>query len=259
MTGSMADMGFHSEPLTRSDNCETHGTFTSRCVFRAVWSGCPVCSKERADKEAADRAEQERIEKRDRWERKVVGSGIPERFRNRSLSNFVADSAGKKRALDFATRYAGSFTDGAFESGQSAVFIGKPGTGKTHLAVGIGMSAIERGHSVMFCTVMRAIRRVKDTWSRGSEESESEAVAALVFPDLLILDEVGVQFGSETEKNILFDVLNDRYEQRKPCILLSNLCLADVKAFLGERIFDRLREDGGEVVAFDWDSHRGKA
>lgn len=84
---------------------------------------------------------------------------------------------------------------------------------------------------------MRAIRRVKDTWSRDSRESETDAIAALVFPDLLILDEVGVQFGSDTEKLILFDVLNERYEKRRPTLMLSNLGLDDVRAFLGERAF----------------------
>ena len=75
--------------------------------------------------------------------------------------------------------------------------------------------------------------------------------------DLLILDEVGVQFGSDTEKLILFDVLNERYEKRRPTLVLSNLSLPDVEQYLGERIFDRLREDGGEAVVFDWESHRG--
>ena len=112
---------------------------------------------------------------------------------------------------------------------------------------------------VLFTTVMRAIRGIKDTWAKGSETTETQAIEALVFPDLLILDEVGVQFGSETEKLMLFDVLNERYEKRKPCLLLSNLAIEDVKAFLGERVFDRLREDGGEAVAFDWESYRGRA
>lgn len=111
---------------------------------------------------------------------------------------------------------------------------------------------------VLFTTVMRAVRSVKDTWDRGAEKSEAQAVAALVFPDLLILDEVGVQFGSETEKLILFDVLNERCEKRRPTLLLSNFGVDEVQAYLGERIFDRLREDGGEAVAFDWESYRGK-
>ena len=255
---SFADLGFHASPLLRTSHCDIHGAFESRCLFRSVWSRCPECEAIRAENEAKEKVEKDRRERREMWERKVDTAGIPIRFRERSLANFDATNEGQHKALQFAKNYAANFTEGAFESGQSALFIGKPGTGKTHLAVSIGLMAMDRGHSVMFCTVMRAIRRVKDTWSRDSHESESQAVAALVFPDLLILDEVGVQFGSETEKNILFDVLNDRYEQRKPCLLLSNLPLKDVRSFLGERVFDRLREDGGEVVPFDWESNRAK-
>ena len=48
-------------------------------------------------------------------------------------------------------------------------------------------------------------------------------VAGFIRPDLLILDEVGVQFGSETEKMILFEIINGRYEQLKPTIVISNL------------------------------------
>lgn len=54
-------------------------------------------------------------------------------------------------------------------------------------------------------------------------------------------------------------MLNERYEKRRPTLMLSNLGLDDVRAFLGDRIFDRLREDGGESIVFDWESYRGKA
>lgn len=240
---------------TRHANCAEHGEFTSRNVFGTIWSHCPVCENLRREKEAAENEARERIEKLRRWESKVGKSGIPERFKNRTLDSYVADSDQKKRALDFALEYALQF-DG--ESGKSALFVGRPGTGKTHLAVGIAISAMRDGYSAMFYTVMRAIRRVKDTWSRDSKESESDAIAALVEPDLLILDEVGIQFGSETEKLILFDILNERYEKRRSCILLSNLSIEEVSAFLGERVIDRLREDGGEVIPFTWESHRSK-
>lgn len=112
--------------------------------------------------------------------------------------------------------------------------------------------------SVYFTTVLRAIRSIKDTWTRGSSVSESQAIAALVFPDLLILDEIGVQFGSEVEKTILFDIMNERYEKRRPTILMSNLTPKEVEQYLGERVYDRLREDGGQAIVFDWESERGK-
>lgn len=243
---------------SRQEVCDHHGEFVSRNVFGKIWSRCPECETLRREKEQAEADAREREERRQRWERKLGTSGIPERFKTRTIANFIADSDGKRRALGFAKAYAANFGRDAAVTGRSAVFVGKPGTGKTHLAVGIGVAAMAEGYSVLFCTVMRAIRRVKDTWG-NREASESSAIAALVEPDLLILDEVGAQFGSETERLIMFDVLNERYEKRKPCILLSNLSAEEVFAFLGERVLDRLKEDSGEVIPFDWESYRGRA
>lgn len=240
---------------SRAALCEAHGEFQSRNLFGKIWTNCPACETIRIEKEEAEKAERERIEKLRRWESKLGHSGIPDRFKTRTLETYIADTEQKKRALDFAFRYALDFGG---KGGRSALFVGKPGTGKTHLAAGIGLSLMVNGYSVLFFTVMRAIRRVKDTWSRDSKESESQAIAALVEPDLLILDEVGVQFGSETEKLILFDILNERYEKRRSCILLSNLSAEEVIAFLGERVIDRLREDSGEVIPFTWASHRSQ-
>lgn len=246
------------QPKTKPAVCETHGEYESRCLFGSIWSKCPTCSAETVAKEREAAEARERAERLAAWQRKIGDAGIPERFRDRRLETFAARTDAQRRALDFARGYADGF-DAALASGRSALFIGRVGTGKTHLAVGIGMQIMERdARSVLFTTVMRAIRRVKDTWGRNSAVSESEAIATLVFPDLLILDEVGVQFGSDTEKLILFDVLNERYEKRRPTLMLSNLGLDDVRAFLGERIFDRLREDGGESIPFDWDSYRRK-
>ena len=171
----------------------------------------------------------------------------------------MAETDAQRAALTFAQHYAETF-DQVLDTGRSALFVGKPGTGKTHLAAGIGLEIMRaQNRTVLFTTVMRAVRRVKDSWTKGSTESESQAIAALSFPDLLILDEVGVQFGSEFEKNILFDVLNERYEKRRPTILLSNLPAEEVTVYLGERVVDRIREDGGRIVRFTWDSHRAKA
>lgn len=246
-------------PEFQEDSCETHGAFQSRKVFGRIWTKCPACAaeKEIAEKERAALVEKERA--RAQWQATIGAAGIPERFRDRTLESYVAKNEGQRRALEFAKRYAESFDD-VLSAGRGAVFVGKPGTGKTHLAVGIALHVMRHGgHSALFSTVMRAVRRVKDTWGKGNGTSETEAIESLVFPDLLILDEVGVQFGSDTEKLLLFDILNERYERRRPTVLLSNLTLAEVKAYLGERIFDRLREDGSEEVVFDWQSHRGSA
>lgn len=242
----------------RQELCIAHGDFQSRNVFGKVWTKCPACSAEMAEQDRLAAEQKEREQEAQRWRRRIGGAGIPDRFMDRSLRLYEAETEGQKRALAFAEAYAENF-DEAMKTGRSAVFIGKPGTGKTHLAVGIGLRIMHRdGRSVMFSTVMRAIRRIRNTWGRNADESETDAIGALTSVDLLILDEVGIQCGTENEKLLIFDVLNERYERRLPTILLSNLGLEDVKQFLGERVYDRLREDGGEVVTFDWESHRGK-
>jgi len=254
---TLNEFGFYDTPLVRSESCPTHGDFDSKSHRRDIWSKCPACSAERQAAEAAVEAAKAKAAEVERWQRKLGMAGIPDRFMDRSLTSFVAATEAQKKALTFATRYAEDFGH-VRVTGRGALFVGKPGTGKTHLAVGIALEVMGQGGTALFTTTMRAIRRVKDTWGRESQETESEAIQALVYPDLLILDEVGVQFGSDTEKLILFDVLNERYEKRKPTLLLSNLAAAEVKDFLGERIFDGMPEDGGPGVVFDWARHRGK-
>jgi DNA replication protein DnaC len=186
----------------------------------------------------------------------------------KKLGNYEAKNDGQKEALAFAIDYANNF-DKAFETGQCVVFCGKPGTGKTHLAVGIALNVMHyQGRTAVFTTVQRVMRRIKGTWSRSSEESENEAMSVYQDADLLILDEVGVQYGSDTEKQILFDLFNDRYERRLPTIFISNLQLKDqviggktvlgLQSYLGERVYDRIKEDGGKVVPFTWASYRGQ-
>ena len=243
----------------RAETCKTHGPYTSTNYFGHVWSKCPKCAEDEREAERQAAELKAREEKKAAWERKIGASGIPERFQTRSLQSFVAESEPQRKALAIAEHYADNFDD-ALKTGRSMLFIGRPGTGKTHLAAGIALRIMRRDNrTALFLTVMRAIRRIKDTWAKGSAESETQAIAALVFPDLLILDEVGVQFGSEAEKLLLFDVLNERYEKRKPTILISNLSQEDVTEYLGDRIIDRFREGGGKLVPFTWDSYRSKA
>ncbi|PWB21339.1 ATP-binding protein [Comamonas sp. JNW] len=238
--------------------CPTHGDYEAKHIIRSIWTRCPTCKQEAEDSERRQREEAAAASRRASWIAALGRAGIPERFHDRTLENFIAENSGQREALDFALNYTANVAE-TLKSGRCALFTGKPGTGKTHLAIGIGRKVMQLPNAdVLFITVMRAIRSIKDTWAKGSEQSESQAIEALVAPDLLILDEVGVQYGSDFEKNMLFDVLNDRYEKRRPTFFLSNLTKDEVAAYLGERVMDRLREDGGAVIPFAWNSYRGR-
>lgn len=253
----LTEMGINAEIKDKPDNCDKHGAFESRSVFRNIWSQCPTCAADRKAYEQQEMSKREAVERYRAWQKKLGDSGIPERFRDRNLENYIATTEGPRRALAFAKAYAENF-DKVLQSGRCAIFCGKPGTGKTHLAIGIGQSVMQRSLIAHFTTVQRAFRRVKDSFRKDSTESESDVIRLLIAPDLLILDEIGVQYGTEFERNLIFDILNERYEKRRPTLLLSNLVPEEVKAFLGERVYDRMREDGGQCVPFDWESHRGK-
>ena len=205
-----------------------------------------------AEQEATESAQKAR-EKESAWKARLDLAHIPLRFVERTLESYTATSDRQRNALqlchDFCRDYKEHF-------GRCLLFVGKPGTGKTHLAIGIGLALMRRGHSVRYTTVQGATRRVKDTYGKDSRERESDAIREFTNVDLLILDEIGVQFGTDFERNLLFDILNTRYENRKSSILMSNLGHQEVQGYLGERLVDRIREDGGRVLVFDWDSHR---
>ena len=238
--------------------CPEHGAYTATNFLGEHWTACPKCLEilqEKQEEEILQKEREAALEREQlKWKAKINGAAIPERFKDRTLDSYIARTTGQKKALAFSKEYAENF-DQVMKEGRSAIFVGKPGTGKTHLAIGIALEIIKQQRSPVFVTVQRLIRRVKDSW-HTKNETESEVVDVFASPDLLILDEVGVQFGSEFEKQMLFDVLNERYEKLKPSILLSNIPREQLSDYLGERVTDRLRENGGKMIGFDWDSYR---
>ena len=87
----------------------------------------------------------------------------------------------------------------------------------------------------------------------------SEIIRRLGGLDPLVIDEVGIQFGTDTERMILYEILDLRYEAPcgRPVSLTTNItALKTLEGFLGERIIDRLFEGESKAVFFDWESHR---
>lgn len=252
-------LGFHATPLTDTRICHVHGEYTSKCFLREIWTDCPKCSSEAKVAEEMAQSKADTEKRRIAWEKRLDGAGIPERFQSRTLANYRVTGDEQRKALAFAAEYASEWK-AVRKTGRCALFLGRPGTGKTHLAIGIGQSVMEKhGASVLFTSVSRIMRRIKDSYRKGSAESEQEAIAVFSGCDLLILDELGIQFGTEYEKNTLFDVINERYENLRPTIILSNLALDEARAYLGERTFRRLKENGGQLIVFTWEGYQGEA
>lgn len=103
----------------------------------------------------------------------------------------------------------------------SFVFSGGHGTGKNHLAAAIGNHLLSGGHSVLVVTIPDLMLRVRECYDGG--QSEASLLDDLCKVDLLVLDEVGIQRGSNGEKVILNQVIDRRLSSMRPVGILTNL------------------------------------
>ena len=108
------------------------------------------------------------------------------------------------------------------ERAHNVVLLGPPGTGKTHLSVALGVKAVEAGYSVMFLTLETLMSRL----IRAYRENRIErALQQLVYPKLLILDELGYLPLTREEASLFFRLLVRRYEK-------ASLVITSNKSFL---------------------------
>lgn len=248
------------QPETYNGECPTHGAYIGRrfmAVTQLVESGCPTCAAERKARREQDerREEKERQElasKRLTEERRAAG--IPPRFDDKTFKTFIADTPGRQKALEAVRGVVAAIKNG--ERAPNLILTGNPGTGKSHLCCA-AIRALYRSHYVLRIDLPDLIRRIRDTWRKNSDKSEQEVIEWLGGLDLLIIEEVGTGAGSDDERARIFSVMNARYENCLPTILVTNLSLEAVTAELGARVIDRLREGQRALVVFDWESMRG--
>jgi len=124
---------------------------------------------------------------------------------------------------------------------ECVIFLGPPGVGKTHLAIALGVKAVEAGHSTLFLTAEELNLRLSKARATGRLEA---VLSQLARPKLLLLDEQGYLAFSREEASALFRLLSRRYE-RGSVVITSNKGFADwgeifSDTVLATAILDRL-------------------
>ena len=157
-------------------------------------------------------------------------AGIPSRYRNCSFKNFDINApspAAKDQLLQAKTisqHYVEAFLDAEGKFTESGLlYIGSPGVGKTHMAVAVLKSLIERYRvRAIFVDFTALIHQIQSTFDPGSPESKRDILDPVVETEVLVLDELGAQKPTPWVNEILYLIMNSRYTKRLPTLFTTN-------------------------------------
>lgn len=140
--------------------------------------------------------------------------------------------------LEFCRQYAHGFSAGS----KSLLLRGPTGTGKTHVSLAIARAAAEKGFSVVYGPVQMLLHQLERE-RFGKAEGDSERT--ILECDLLVLDDLGCEFGSSFTIAALYNIINTRILCGLPTIISTNLDQAQLQERYGDQIVSRIN---GEYI-----------
>ena len=237
----------------RPETCAVHGDYLSKPIDlgfggKTIWTTCSACVREQREAaEARARASDIAAQQR-RMSERLRGASIPARLAERSFDNYQAEIEPQKKALERVRSYVDK------PDGRILVLSGETGTGKTHLAIAAINHQLGQG-TALYTTSNGIVRMVRQTWGKDADQTEADVYHGLSKVGMLVIDEIGAGYQSDGEQVVLNEVIDIRYRDMMPTILVTNLGGEAFGTLMGDRVIDRLHECG-IWVAMKWPSHR---
>ena len=203
------------------------------------------CEKERADAEEADRD----LRMRQAEKMNIRGSILGRRYAGVTFDG-IERSKNKtfNAAVDRCKKYC-AVADVVLENGYGIYLWGDVGAGKTHIAACMANDLIDRGYSVIMSNLAEISKNIK----------ELADVDFLIFDDLGV-DRVKTASGDLYLQDRLYEIVNARYNEKKPTIFTSNYALSELMTDRGisQRTIDRIAEMASAVIKIEGESFRMK-
>jgi DNA replication protein DnaC len=203
-------------------------------------------------------AERQREAERIQAERRLEYMRIPKRYRGLSLKSYTVSSEKQKKVVGFLLEYGKR----SLRDRENLIIHGAPGTGKTHMICAF-IQDFRKGDA-QYWKLSDIMRTVKDGYSSGGEETELRFINRLAEVPVLVIDEIGRQGGTTFEGGFMFDLLDGRYGNLLPAILISNLPVINepgkpsMTGYLGISVMDRINENSLEIPR-EWGNYRDHA
>jgi DNA replication protein DnaC len=202
--------------------------------------------EEIAAHDAEIKRQEEEQEKRERIER-YKKSGVPERYFQESLDTYQVTNKMQKSVAQAIGKFLRDIKCGIF---RMLGLIGTVGTGKTHLACGL-----VREYGGKYATSPDIVEEIRRAKSFSADQTEKQIIDYYSHVKLLVVDEIGRGVAATDEKYMLYQIINARYNTRKPTVLISNFTKADFLKYIGVAAADRLVESG-DIVEMNGESYR---
>lgn len=171
----------------------------------------------------------------------------PERYWKESFETYEAETDEQKNALEQSRCFLEAVKCGKF---CTLIMLGTVGTGKTHLACGI-----VREYGGLYRLAPNIVEEIRRAKSFTAKETEADLLENYGRVKLLVIDEIGRGVAGTDEQYMLYQIINERYNRRKPTVLISNQNKRDFLNYIGIAAADRLTESA-KTVEFKGQSYR---
>lgn len=178
-------------------------------------------------------------------ERILELSGISEEFKTKTFENFNY-KANKEVATAFTTAlsYFKKFDSIKENRRNSILFMGQPGSGKTHLSIAISNKLIQNHISVIYMQYRDVITTLKQTIANDSERYQSE-INKYKNAKVLLIDDLFKGSITKSDINIMFEIANHRYLKKLPTIISTEKTfeeLLEIDEAVGSRIIEMSKD-----------------